>query len=533
MRYLILLIFLLTCLNHFGQTIDGHDDGTVSYSTSQNVYVKFASTKNVTPGDTLFINTSGKLVPALVVTNISSISAVCRPIGDLKFNLQDKVVAKIKPDQISVNEKLELPSEPRVQEDIARADTVINDKAKPLEQKITGRFGISSNANFSNTPGGNSLRMRYTFSLNAANINNSKLSAETYLSFVHRSDRWEDVKSDIFNGLKIYALALNYRFSDKSQLWFGRKINPKLSNVGAIDGLQYELKLKRFTVGAVLGSRPDYKNYSFNFSLVQFGGYLSYDYTTDKGNMQTTFAIMEQKNSGLTDRRFAYLQHSNTLFRNAYFFGSVEIDLYKKVNEVQSNTFNVSGLYLSVRYKIIKPLSVSVSYSNRQNVIYYETYKDIVDRLLDADATQGYMVMVSYRALKNVFLGVRGGYRFRKQDPHPTKNLYTYVTWSRVPWLKLSTTASATLLETAYMTGRIYSIGFNREIVRGKLDGGLNYRNVKYNFLGSENTSIQNMAELNLTWRIMKKLYCSFNFEGTFEKDYQYQRVYVNITQRF
>ncbi|MFA5417331.1 MAG: hypothetical protein WC341_02625 [Bacteroidales bacterium] len=532
MRYLFLLILLLSCLSQIGQSIEGYDDGTVSYTTSQNVYVKFASTKNVAPGDTLFMNVSGKLIPALVVTNISSISAVCQPIGDLRFELQDQVVAKIKPEQVSVEEALKLPFEPLVVEE-AEADTVIMDKPKQVKQKITGRFGISSNANFSNTSGGNSVRMRYTFSLNAANINHSKLSAESYLSFVHRSDRWEEVRSDIFNGLKIYALALKYRFSDKSQLWFGRKINPKLSNVGAIDGLQYELKLKNFTVGAVLGSRPDYQNYRFNFSLVQFGAYLSYDYSTDKGNMQTSFAIMEQKNSGLTDRRFAYLQHSNTLFRNAYFFGSVEIDLFKKVNEEQSNTFNVSGLYLSVRYKIIKPLSVSVSYSNRQNIIYYETYKDIVDRLLDADATQGYMVMVNSRAFKNVFLGVRGGYRFREQDPHPTKNLYTYVTWSRVPWLRLSTTASATLLETAYMSGRIYSVGFNREIVPGKLDGGVNYRHVKYNFLNSENTSIQNMAELNFTWRIMKKLYCSFNFEGTFEKDYRYQRVYVNITQRF
>ena len=44
---------------------------------------------------------------------------------------------------------------------------------------------------------------------------------------------------------------------------------------------------------------------------------------------------------------------------------------------------------------------------------------------------------------------------------------------------------------------------------------------------------IQNMAEMNMTWRILKKLSCSLNYEGTFEKGRNYDRIYVNLTQRF
>jgi hypothetical protein len=32
---------------------------------------------------------------------------------------------------------------------------------------------------------------------------------------------------------------------------------------------------------------------------------------------------------------------------------------------------------------------------------------------------------------------------------------------------------------------------------------------------------------------MMKKLSCSLNYEGTFEKGRNYERIYVNLTQRF
>jgi hypothetical protein len=48
------------------------------------------------------------------------------------------------------------------------------------------------------------------------------------------------------------------------------------------------------------------------------------------GIIQNTLAFIQQNNSGQTDRRFAYFQHSNSLLTGLKFFGSVECDLYKK-----------------------------------------------------------------------------------------------------------------------------------------------------------------------------------------------------------
>ena len=244
-------------------------------------------------------------------------------------------------------------------------------------------------------------------------------------------------------------------------------------------------------------------------------------------------------NSGNIDRRFVYLQHSNALLPRLYFFGSAEADLYSKVlnttdsSYTKDNSPSLSNVYVSLRYKVIKQLSLSFSYSARQNIIYYETYKNIIEQLLEMAGTQGYMFQANYHPGKNLSIGANAGYRFSKQDPRPTKNLYSYVTYSNVPWLHASATLSATLLETSYTTGQIYSLGLSRDLLPGKVYGGLSYRFVNYKFVSNEEPLTQHMGEVNLTWRVMKKLLCSLNYEGTFETQRNYNRVYINLTQRF
>ena len=79
-------------------------------------------------------------------------------------------------------------------------------RTSELKQDINGRLSIASYSNFSNSPVSNLQRMRYTFSLNADNIGDSKLSAQTYISFVHSNKNWDEVKSIFLTGLKFIIL---------------------------------------------------------------------------------------------------------------------------------------------------------------------------------------------------------------------------------------------------------------------------------------------------------------------------------------
>jgi hypothetical protein len=102
-----------------------------------------------------------------------------------------------------------------------------------------------------------------------------------------------------------------------------------------------------------------------------------------------------------------------------------------------------------------------------------------------------------------------------------------------VPGINVAATVSATILETSYMSGQIYSLGISRDLVPGKLSAGLDYRYVSYKFYSGETKLVQNMGEVNFTWRILKKLSCGLYYEGTFDKASTFNRIYINITQRF
>lgn len=249
--------------------------------------------------------------------------------------------------------------------------------------------------------------------------------------------------------------------------------------------------------------------------------------------MQTTVAFVDQKNAGYTDRRFTYLQHSNSIVNNLNLFGSAEFDIYRLENEVANNSPRLSNLYLSARYRILSNLSMSVSYSARKNIIYYETYKSILDRLLESEMQQGYNAQVSYRPLRKLSLGANAGYRNRKDDPKASTNAYLYATYAGVPVIDASVTLSATMLQTSYLDGKVYSASVNRDIWKQKVNATITYRYQDYRFVHSETSLLQHTGELSLNWNIIKKLALSINYEGTFDKDYTFNRVYLQLTKRF
>lgn len=530
--FIILILLFTIGLQLAGQSQDVQLQGTVSYISSQSIYVKFESTIGINPGDTLFRKKNNILVPALIVENLSSISCVCASLSDEKFSIGDQIISRKFASQQKETEAINnkpVPGPAVIIQDTASSN---NSGQSGPKQSVTGRLSVSSYTGFSNTSF-TSERMRYSFTMNARNINNSKISAETYLAFTHKDHEWQLVKDNIFNGLKIYSLALLYDAGKNSRLAVGRRINPNISSVGAIDGLQYEKKFRAFSAGVVAGTRPDYDDYGFNFNLLQYGAYLSYENLKKIGAIQSSVAFIEQRNSGKIDRRFAYFQHSNNILPNLYLFGSMEFDLYKIVNEVKDNSPRLSNLYFSLRYRFGKKLSMSASYTNRQNIIYYETYKDIIERLLATESTQGYHIQASYRPVKNVSVGINAGYRFQKADPKPGKNLYGYITYSNIPWIDASVTLSTTLLQTSYLGGKIYSLGISRNFLKGRIISHANYRYVDYTYSHTEAKVNQNMAELGLSMKIQKKMLLSLNAESTFEKAANYSRLYIQLSKSF
>jgi len=111
--------------------------------------------------------------------------------------------------------------------------------------------------------------------------------------------------------------------------------------------------------------------------------------------------------------------------------------------------------------------------------------------------------------------------------------LYGYFSYSQIPGIGIEATLSATLLETSYVSGKVYSLEISRDLVRGKLFIGLDYMYVDYKYYNTEFSQIQNVGELNLTWKVIRKLSLSVYYEGTFETLNRYHRIYAQVNLGF
>lgn len=508
-------------------------EGTVSYITGKSIYVRFENTSGIENGDTLFILKDELKIPALVVQHQSSISCLCNPVDDRVFTISEKIMALIRVK--GVEEVVGIPQENRVEHDI-NEQVLKSEKplagTKPKGGNFSGSLSVSSYSIMSNAGSDDSHRLRYIFSNQAKNIGGSKLSAESYISFSHKLNHWDEVSDNLNNALKIYGLSLQYDVSNSISVWAGRKINPNVANVGAIDGVQVQKQWKNLFAGVAAGMRPDYLDYGFNPDLFEYGAYLGFNKQVEHGFVQTSLAFFEQRNQAKTDRRFVYFQHNNSFLKNVNFYSSFEFDLYRLENGLPVNAASLTSLYLSVRYRVSRRFSLFGSYDNRRNVIYFETFKNYADAVLDQASRQGLRFRINYNLPKNVFMGVNAGTRFMKNDPRKTNTLNAYITHSNIPGLNASLGLQSNLMQTAYLDGQVHGARLSKDFLSGKFNGMLYYRWVDFKYT-SGSTLRQNIGEVDFSWQFNKRFYLSVSYEATIQKNENFSRLYINTRWKF
>jgi hypothetical protein len=363
-----IFILLLFSLSSYGQQDTVELQGTVSYLSSQNVYLKFASTEFINKGDTLFQKIDDRYSPALLVKDKSSTSCICASLLPEKVKVGDVFFAKVmmdkKPEKEDPKKVKENPVTVKDSSGINLLPTVIAPQEDKIEEgfkeKLRGRISAASYSNFY----GEDIthRMRYTLTFQGNNIKNSRFSTDNYITFRHTLGEWQEVKENFRDALKIYSMSVKYDFDKNSSVSLGRKINYRISSMGAIDGLQVEKGLGHFVIGAIAGSRPDYTDYGINFDLFQAGGYVSHGTLKNNKNQESTVAFVEQRNLSKTDRRFTYFQHSNSLIKDLHLFGSFEVDLFQNINDTISNKPSLTNLLFTMRYRVSKKISINAAY---------------------------------------------------------------------------------------------------------------------------------------------------------------------------
>ena len=509
--------------------------GIVTYKSSQNVYVKFENTNGIAVGDTLYQKSGTRMRPVLIVQFISTKSVAGETIGDIDLKVDDRLYAIVEheiPDAVPEENNVTVSEVPAGGEESLNAN-VISNKISRRESSLSGKISIQSYSNLSNSAYfTDNQRWRYSFSLNARNIGRSGLSISNYMTFAYRADQWASISDNLGRSLRIYDLAVNYEFSNKTSVWLGRHLNRKISNISSIDGLQFETGINENYFGVVAGSRPNYTDLGFNLKLFEYGVYIGREDSLSSGYMTNTAAFFEQTNDFKTDRRFLYFQHSNSLIPNTNVFLSTEVDMYKQINGVKKNEFQLTSLFASIRYSPSRIISFSLNYDARKNVIYYETFKNFIDSLFENETRQGFNARINIRPLNKLYFGLNGGYRFQKSDIKPARNFGGYVSYSRIPFIEITPTASYSKLITSYIEGGVAGLRLSRNI-GNYFDISVYFRNTQYKFYSTIGNLIQNSVSVDLSTILLNPVYLSISYEGIFEKNSTSGRILFGLTTRF
>ncbi|MBK6365421.1 MAG: hypothetical protein IPL63_11890 [Saprospiraceae bacterium] len=535
-RIVLHIIILLFPLILSGQESIPDITGTVSYKTSKNIYVRFENTKNINVDDTLSVQKNGIWIKVLIVRQKSSSSCVTENISTEAIET-GQIIAFFTSKQPEPK-KEPIREETIIQEPILPAETMDTfydgeSKKKSLlkKQLTTGRITFSTNGSINPDNQNNFQRIRAAASLQIRNIHHSSFSLESYVTYRHRYGI-DQSTTDFYDDFKVFSAAVLYQPGTKYNLTFGRKNNQNIANLGVIDGVQGEYLFSKYTLGTFAGTRPDFNNFTYNASLPQFGLYLVRNDNSKTGMAQTSLAIAEQLNDFKTDRRFLYFQHNNSLFKNLNLFFSSELDLFKKINNEAKNEWQLTSIYASLRYRVKKNLSLSGSYDNRRNIIYYESYQTFIDQLLAQETRQGLRFQINYTAFSRIFTNVSAFYRFQGDNPQPTKNYIANININRILRNSTNLSLSGNLLESYYFKGTILGLRLNDNFFKGKLNAELQYRNVNYTFNNTETGLKQHIAGINLTFQLLKKTSVICSYEGTYEPLKVWHRYFITISQR-
>jgi hypothetical protein len=496
---LIIIFFSISCLSQdFKKEI-----GTVTFTSSQMMYVKFRKTENIQINDTIYglINNQ----PLGLIRYKSSNSIAANILNST--NINDSVYVFINP---ILNSKSNPTFDTSSSENYYNLKKIENKKIFS-EKNYRGMVSIQSYGYLNNYNKFSRQRLRTNFS--TANFLSEKLSLDinAYYNFVNASSR---ANNDFKNNIKIFQLSFQYKINEEFDLTFGRAINSTIGNIEAVDGFQLQKKNENNTYGLFIGSRPNTINYWFDTRLFQFGLFYKRNDLVGDEILQTTVGVFEQTNKLKSDRRFIYLQHFNSLIPYTTTFLSAEIDFFKVgFNEVKRE-INLSSFYTSINFKPTRNLFFNVGIDSRKNVYYISEYKNSIDSLLFNNFRNGLKLSTSYSPMNEIRLTVFYNQSQRKADRKQSKNLGGLIYFNSIPVIDCGVNIGYNNYSSSFIIGESYTVYLNKNIFKN-LDVILNYRQFSINTSNKTFTENHQLIETGFFLNLLT----NYNIYLTLEKN--------------
>lgn len=535
MSSLLITVFVLAACGLFAQESSERIEGEVTFTTSQNVYIRFGNTDQVEVGDTLYRGAE-RAVPCLRIERKSSSSVIGFKILDCGLEKGDVIFVRTKTFDETKDEGLNNTVKTDSLDSLS-SQNIERDSLPPKEnkgnlEKISGRLSTATYSNFSQDEDRHRAMMR--FSVNADNIRNSNFSFQAYMNYRRNFITNTELSSGQNKFFRVFNLSLKYDVNPTLSMSLGRRINSKISSVGAIDGFQIEKEFGKSYIGSFIGFRPDIFTHGVNPRLLEYGAYFGFKSDSNRLYSETTFGLLEQLNNGAIDRRYAYFQHSSTISRNLNIFASMEVDLFTDSLGASGDKPRITSLYSSVRYRFNRRIAITISHDTRKRIIFYETFRSDVEELLADDiARQGLRIRVNISPLRNVFIGISYSKRFQSDQQNKSDNINGFVSLFGIPRLGGRLTVNFNLNHSNYLESQVLSFRYARTIINKRLEGSFYYRVVNYVYSTNENKLKQYYFGANLAYRISKTWRLSVLCESSNRSEVKATRINTKIIKRF
>lgn len=505
-------------------------EGKVTFVTQGNVYVKFANTSLIKTGDTLFTKKNGteEYVPMLIVNATSSSTCVASylsnnifVVGQVIYSFQiPKIINKEPVKKLELFTKKASPKDTSIKKEIPKIKF----------PKIHGRISLSNSNNFSTTANIGSSRQLASLTLQATNLGNERISAETNMGY---SLVQPAAPSDYTSNqplFRIYGLSVKYNFKNGGQAVLGRSYNYNLSSIGAIDGIQVDRKYKKFIAGIIIGYRPDMYDLSFNSKLFQIGAYVGHNFNKGNFSSNTSLGYIEQRNDFKIDRKYVAFQHSS-YYKKIRIFGSSEMELYNP----GSNNLRITSVYASANFNLTKKAAFMLSYDTRKTIIFYETYKSFfLQYLLNDYALNGIRLSWNMQWGKGIYSSLSTGLRYQSNDDNKSNNYNASLSWNDIPKIKSNITLSANSNTSNSLQTQSYSATISKYIIANKFQISVHVNHQEYQYLKWLETHIENEyygGSLSYNFPHQFALYGYYEF--SIIDSQKYQNINLNLTKRF
>jgi hypothetical protein len=493
--------------------------GTVSYQTGINTYVKFEQTRPIQIGDTLF-NASN---PCLLVQAKSSTSCVCVLINGCSLHIGD-TLEYFYFDKIVVQQEEPTPS---LSDTNSTIQSLPKDSIKINEPVTSGSLSFSTLAQQSLWSEANRTNLRqiirfgvshHFMFLGKPSILNLNGNYQHYYSNLP-SNYPSAGRLNIFQG------SIDQQLNSQLRLSVGRSFQANgLSTFGILDALRVQYSQNKWQFESLVGFLPHLGTFGIDLKQQLIGTSFVYAKSTQGKYLQFGFGTYLQLKNGLFDRFTTASQGVLNVGKLQGYFSS-DIDLSAK-------SVRLNNLFVSSQWMISKKWQLFLSYDARQHFILWNSYnQSLIDDLLDNAVQQGLRVRIQYRAGANTILSLHVTNRFNKQLSQ-MQLLGLQIRQQKFFWRGAQLSYSGNLASYPSWFSVQQTLRFEQQIRSNQL--GLYYRSQLFD-RKEISTTIINQSTFGIQYNSALKKQLRFNLTSEFGMQQQQKiiRTYVTVIKKF